>query len=236
MISIASVNAIDTGDGLAMLDTGGQFDSDHVFEQVRRWRPEDPVRAAVYSHHHIDHVFGTRRFEAEAAERGWAPPVVYAHEELPAHFRRYERTLGWNTAINKRQFALPVDRFAWPDDVPLPRRHVPRPPHVQPGRRDVRAAPRPRRDRRRDLDVRPGARRPAPRRPVHLGGAERRQPAEGAALRQRLGGRAAGDGRVRRRDDALRARPADLRRRPRAPGADRHRRPARHDRDPDARR
>ena len=114
MISIASVNAIDTGDGLAMLDTGGPFDSNHVYDEVRRWRADAPVRAAVYSHHHIDHVFGTRRFDAEASERGWPPPVVYAHDELPDHFRRYERTLGWNTAINQRQFALPIDGFAWP--------------------------------------------------------------------------------------------------------------------------
>ena len=78
------------------------------------------MRAAVYSHHHIDHVFGTRRFEAEAAERGWPGPVVYAHEELPDNFRRYERTLGWNTAINKRQFAIPVDTFAWPADYRYP--------------------------------------------------------------------------------------------------------------------
>jgi len=120
LISIASVNAIDTGDGLAMLDTGGQYDSDHVFDQVRGWRPDEPLRAAVYSHHHVDHVFGTRRFEAEASERGFPQPVVYSHEDLPANFRRYERTLGWNTAINKRQFALPVDRFTWPDTYRYP--------------------------------------------------------------------------------------------------------------------
>ena len=117
---IASVNAVDTGDGLVMLDTGGQFDADHVFEQVRAWRPETPVRAAIYSHHHIDHIFGTRRFEAEAAERGWPGPTVYAHHEVPEHFRRYERTLGWNTAINKRQFALPIDRFTWPAQYRYP--------------------------------------------------------------------------------------------------------------------
>ena len=154
MISIASVNAIDTGDGLAMLDTGGQFDSDHVYDQVRGWRPEAPVRAAVYSHHHIDHVFGTRRFEAEATERGWPPPVVYAHEDLPDNFRRYERTLGWNTAINKRQFAIPVDRFDWPAEYRYPdvtyRDHL----TFTQGDADVRAAPRPRRDRRRHVDVR----------------------------------------------------------------------------------
>jgi alkyl sulfatase BDS1-like metallo-beta-lactamase superfamily hydrolase len=120
MISIASVNALDTGDGLVMLDTGSLFDSDHVFDEVRRWRPAAPLRAAVFSHHHIDHVFGTRRFEAEANERSWPQPTVYGHEEMPEHFRRYERTLGWNAAINQRQFALPVDRFRWPDGYRYP--------------------------------------------------------------------------------------------------------------------
>ena len=175
MISIASVNAIDTGDGLVMLDTGGQFDSDHVFEQVRGWRPEAPVRAAVYSHHHIDHVFGTRRFEAEAAERGWPPPVVYAHEELPDHFRRYERTLGWNTAINKRQFALPVDRFPGRTTYRYPdvtyRDHL----TFTQGDADVRAAPRPRRDRRRDVDV--GARAGASSTPATCSSGRCRTPA-----------------------------------------------------------
>jgi alkyl sulfatase BDS1-like metallo-beta-lactamase superfamily hydrolase len=116
MISVASINAIDTGDGLVMLDTGGPFDSDHVHHEVRRWRPDVPLRAAVYSHHHIDHVFGTRLFDAEATERRWPRPVVYAHADLPDHFRRYERTRGWNTAINQRQFALPIEEFRWPAD------------------------------------------------------------------------------------------------------------------------
>jgi len=114
--SVASVNVLDSGDGLVMLDTGGTFDADHVFESVRRWRPpgRGRVAAAVYSHHHIDHVFGTARFDAEAAEGGWAPPQVYAHEALPADFRRYQRTTGWNTAINQRQFGLPVQDWAFP--------------------------------------------------------------------------------------------------------------------------
>ena len=120
LISVASVNALDTGDGLAMLDTGGAFDSDHVYDSVRGWRPEAPMRSAIYSHHHIDHVFGTRRFEAEAADRGWPQPVVYSHEDLPDHFRRYERTLGWNTAINQRQFGLPIDDFRWPEEYRYP--------------------------------------------------------------------------------------------------------------------
>ena len=120
MISIASINAVDTGDGLVMLDTGSALDSDHVYDEVRRWRPTAPLHAAVFSHHHIDHVFGTRRFEAEAADRGWPAPTVYGHEAMPDHFRRYERTLGWNTAINQRQFGLPIDRFRWPEAYRYP--------------------------------------------------------------------------------------------------------------------
>jgi alkyl sulfatase BDS1-like metallo-beta-lactamase superfamily hydrolase len=119
-ISVASVNAVDTGDGLVMLDTGGPFDVNHVYEGVRAWRPTAPLRAAVYSHHHIDHIFGTKRFEAEATEHGWPQPSVYAHEDLPEHFRRYEHTVGWNTAINQRQFGLPLDEFRWPEHYRYP--------------------------------------------------------------------------------------------------------------------
>ena len=39
---------------------------------------------------------------------------MYAHEELPHHFRRYEHMQGWNTAINQRQFGLPIEGFSWP--------------------------------------------------------------------------------------------------------------------------
>ena len=118
--SIASVTAFDTGDGLAMLDTGGVLDRDVVFEGVRGWRPDARLADAVYSHHHVDHVFGTARFEAEAAERRWAGPMVYGHAAMPEHFRRYQRTAGWNAAINQRQFGLPVDSFEWPVDYRFP--------------------------------------------------------------------------------------------------------------------
>lgn len=118
--SIASVNAIDTGDGLVLLDTGGAFDREVVHAEVRHWRPTYPLAAAVYSHHHIDHVFGTTLFEAEAAERGWPRPVVYAHRDVPEHFARYARTVGWNTAINRRQFAIDLPGFVWPSEFRQP--------------------------------------------------------------------------------------------------------------------
>jgi alkyl sulfatase BDS1-like metallo-beta-lactamase superfamily hydrolase len=119
-IGIASANTLDTGDGLVMLDTGHQLDVVSLHEQVRAWRPQAPLAAAVYSHHHVDHVFGTKPFEDEAAANGWAAPTVYAHEELPNHFDRYLRTLGWNRAINMRQFGIHLPQFQWPDHYRYP--------------------------------------------------------------------------------------------------------------------
>jgi alkyl sulfatase BDS1-like metallo-beta-lactamase superfamily hydrolase len=120
MKSVASATTIDTGDGLVMLDTGGLFDREVLYQQVRRWRPTSPLTEAVYSHHHVDHVFGTAPFEAEAAERGWPAPRVIAQRDVPAHFARYQRTAGWNAAINQRQFGLPAEELSWPVDYRFP--------------------------------------------------------------------------------------------------------------------
>jgi alkyl sulfatase BDS1-like metallo-beta-lactamase superfamily hydrolase len=117
---IASANTLDTGASLVMLDTGAQNDTRRLHAAVRRWRPTAPLEAAVFSHHHVDHIFGVGPFEREAAERGWPAPRVYAHTLVGRNFDRYLKTLGWNTAINLRQFQLPPDRFRWPDAYRYP--------------------------------------------------------------------------------------------------------------------
>jgi alkyl sulfatase BDS1-like metallo-beta-lactamase superfamily hydrolase len=117
---LAGIYVIDSGDGLVMLDAGSILDVDRTYEEVRRWRPDTPLVAAVFSHHHVDHIFATARFEAEATEKGWPQPTVYAHELMPDHFDRYLRTRGWNTAINRRQFAIDAPQFQWPDRYRYP--------------------------------------------------------------------------------------------------------------------
>jgi len=116
----ASANTIDTGAGLVMLDTGTARDAEPLHAAVRRWRPEAALVAAVFSHHHVDHIFGVGPFEREAAAEGRPAPRVYAHTLVRANFRRYEQTLGWNTAINLRQFAFPAARFGWPAEYRYP--------------------------------------------------------------------------------------------------------------------
>ena len=111
---LAGLYIIDSGDGLVMLDAGSVLDIQRTFDEVRRWRPDTPLVAAVFSHHHVDHIFSTLRFEEEATQKGWPQPVVYGHELMPDHFDRYLKTRGWNTAINRRQFAIDAPQFQWP--------------------------------------------------------------------------------------------------------------------------
>ena len=71
---IASATTVDTGDGLVMLDTGSIADMRQLHETIRSWRADSPLRHAVFSHHHVDHIFGVGPFEEEAKERGWSAP------------------------------------------------------------------------------------------------------------------------------------------------------------------
>ncbi len=123
--SMANVVALDTAEGLLLVDTGGFVFAPMVYGSLRNWSAR-PLHTAVYTHGHIDHVFGVERFDAEAVEKGWPRPQVVSHSALPARFDRYKLTSGYNSCINSRQFRATV---AWPveyryPDVTYDRTHV----------------------------------------------------------------------------------------------------------------
>ncbi len=115
--SFARVCAFDTDDGLVLVDTGHELAAEGIHREIRGWRPSR-LDTAIYSHGHIDHVFGVHVFEEEAAEKGWEPPRVLAHEALPARFDRYKLTAGYNAFINRRQFQVPD--LEWPTEYRYP--------------------------------------------------------------------------------------------------------------------
>src|SRR5579871_6621604 len=117
--SFANVTAFATGDGLVLVDTAAEFMAASVHAELRTWTSER-LHTAIYSHGHIDHVFGVPVWEAESAQRGWPAPEVIAHEALPARFDRYVLTAGYNQVINRRQFGVP--HLMWPLEYRYPDR------------------------------------------------------------------------------------------------------------------
>jgi alkyl sulfatase BDS1-like metallo-beta-lactamase superfamily hydrolase len=115
--TFANVSAMRTDDGLFLVDSGSEFMAAKIHGQIRGWT-DAPLHTAVFSHGHVDHVFGVGRFEAEAREKGWRPPQVVAHEAMPARFDRYKLTAGYNAVINQRQFQVPD--LKWPLDYRYP--------------------------------------------------------------------------------------------------------------------
>jgi alkyl sulfatase BDS1-like metallo-beta-lactamase superfamily hydrolase len=117
--------AIQTGDGLVVVDTSGAAHGEAVVAALREWST-DPVRRVVYTHGHFDHVGGMFAFDADADARGFDRPHVIAHENVPKRFDRYTRTSGYNAVINARQFgARPLalegrsrwERWRQPDET-----------------------------------------------------------------------------------------------------------------------
>ncbi len=117
--SFANVSSFATDDGLVLVDTGSLPLASVVHGDIRRWS-DARLNTAIYSHGHIDHVFGVAVWEQEAKEQGWEAPQVIAHHALPARFDRYILTAGYNTIINRRQFGF-AD-LNWPTEYRYPDR------------------------------------------------------------------------------------------------------------------
>ena len=115
--AFANSSVVSTDDGLVAVDTSGVFHAKTVHETIRRWSSKR-LDTAIFTHGHIDHVFGVDLYEEEARTNGWEPPRVIAHEGIAARFDRYQLTAGYNGVINQRQFRLP--NLQWPTEYRYP--------------------------------------------------------------------------------------------------------------------
>jgi alkyl sulfatase BDS1-like metallo-beta-lactamase superfamily hydrolase len=115
--SFGNVTGFATSGGLVLVDTGNHVLAQENFASVRGWS-DLPLDTVVYTHGHIDHVFGLAPFESEAATAGRRQPHVIAHDLVPERFDRYKLTAGYNGVINARQFKMPG--FRWPTEYRYP--------------------------------------------------------------------------------------------------------------------
>jgi alkyl sulfatase BDS1-like metallo-beta-lactamase superfamily hydrolase len=112
----ANVTAVRTREGLVLIDTGAYFNQDATVEMLRRFSP-DRVNTVIYTHGHVDHACGAPAILAEARRNNVARPRVVGHRAVAARFDRYKRTIGYNNAINTRQFSRPS---SWPAEYVYP--------------------------------------------------------------------------------------------------------------------
>jgi alkyl sulfatase BDS1-like metallo-beta-lactamase superfamily hydrolase len=115
--AFANVAALDTDDGLVLVDTSSEMTCDQVHQAVKGWSGST-LHTAVFTHGHVDHCFGVDRYEAEARDRGATAPRVVAHELITDRFDRYRQTRGYNGIINQRQFRL--EKPYWPESYRYP--------------------------------------------------------------------------------------------------------------------
>jgi alkyl sulfatase BDS1-like metallo-beta-lactamase superfamily hydrolase len=115
--SFANVTVFSTADGLVLVDTGSPMFARQIHSQIRAWS-DLPVHTAIYTHGHIDHVFGVPPFDEEAEANGWPRPRVLAHAGVVRRFDRYRMTAGYNAVINQRQFQAAGLR--WPTEYRYP--------------------------------------------------------------------------------------------------------------------
>jgi alkyl sulfatase BDS1-like metallo-beta-lactamase superfamily hydrolase len=120
MSAFSNALVVDGSEGLVFVDTSSLFHANQMFEAVRQWSTSQ-VHTGIYTHGHVDHVFGLLRFHEEAGSNGWPAIRIIAHEACPARFDRYKLTNGYNGFINARQFGFPKPifpkEFRYPDET-----------------------------------------------------------------------------------------------------------------------
>ncbi len=101
------------------MDPGANWDSWQKYKAVRSVT-EKPLNTAIYTHGHVDHVYGVSHYVEEGGTLGFPKPTVVAHRGVPKRFDRYKETVSWNAHINLRQFRGGVGQPLFPGEFYYP--------------------------------------------------------------------------------------------------------------------
>lgn len=109
----ANVSVRETDDGLIIIDPGAFNNARQKFDAIRGVS-SSRANMIIYTHGHLDHIFGADLYAAEAQANGWPAPRVIAHEAVLDRMERYRQTQGYNALINLRQFQGGSGTPHWP--------------------------------------------------------------------------------------------------------------------------
>ncbi|MFL2755862.1 MAG: alkyl sulfatase dimerization domain-containing protein [Dehalococcoidia bacterium] len=132
--SFANMTLIDAGSELLVIDPGATNNEEKKFHQIRHQFPNIPVKGIVITHGHHDHCFGVERYIDESKDKGWPSPEIFAHKAIDQRFERYNKTAGFNTIINSRQFRGGENVGSWEKDYIFPTQHISEPTSISVGR------------------------------------------------------------------------------------------------------
>jgi alkyl sulfatase BDS1-like metallo-beta-lactamase superfamily hydrolase len=120
-LGLGSSSVVIAEEGVVVIDTCmGNRVGQRIVEAIRK-RTQAPIHTIIYTHGHMDHVWGVAPLLTDAQERGHPKPRIVAQELVPKRFDRYQRLRGQHEYINRIQFAIPAgepvlpSQFFYPD-------------------------------------------------------------------------------------------------------------------------
>lgn len=111
---LSNMVVVETTSGLVILDPGALTptpsedgvllaDCQRKYQAVRSLTGK-PLHTVIYTHGHLDHIYGVPQYLREPGQADQAGPHVIAHEAFTARMGRYRAMRGQIAIINRRQF------------------------------------------------------------------------------------------------------------------------------------
>ena len=128
----SNMAVVDTTQGLVVIDPGAMFhtpsdDGPLMADCQRKYRAvrnitEKPLNTVIYTHGHLDHIYGVKQYLSEEGQADRPGPKVVAHEAFPARVARYRLMSCQIKSVNGRAFRgkQPPDAVGFSEDFIYP--------------------------------------------------------------------------------------------------------------------